>query len=143
MNIQNKGLSAEQPQEGISRAVVEPLAGTQGWVRFLAVLGFIVCGFMFIAGLFGLVMGLMAGQFQAVVAIIPALLVGCLYLVPSLKLNQYASSISWLRQTQSLNNLARALEAQRAFWAFIGIFTTIILGIYLVILAFGILATIL
>ena len=124
-------------------AVVGPLAGTQGWVRFFAVLGFILCGFMFIAGLIGLVMGLMAGQLQAVVAIIPALLVGFLYLVPSLKLNQYASSISWLRQTQSLNNLARALEAQRSFWAFIGIFTIIILGIYLLILSFGILSAVL
>ncbi len=124
-------------------AVVGPLAGTQGWVRFFAVLGFILCGLMFIAGLIGLVMGLMAGQLQAVVAIIPALLVGFLYLVPSLKLNQYASSISWLRQTQSLNNLARALEAQRSFGAFIGIFTIIILGIYLLILAFGILSAVL
>ena len=54
------------------------------------------------------------------------------YFFPTLKLAQYASRIATLRRTQSEHDLVAALDAQRSFWAFIGIVTAIVLGLYLV-----------
>tara|TARA_B100001123_G_scaffold254816_1_gene284267 strand:- start:1423 stop:1722 length:300 start_codon:yes stop_codon:yes gene_type:complete len=56
--------------------------------------------------------------------------IGALYFYPALKLSQYASRIAILRQTRSERDLARALEEQRAFWAFCGIMTVITLALY-------------
>ena len=63
---------------------------------------------------------------------------GALYFYPALKLSQYASRIAILRQTRSERDLARALEEQRAFWAFCGVMTVITLALYVFILFIGI-----
>ncbi len=61
------------------------------------------------------------------------IVMGALYFFPTLKLSQYASRIARLRVTKSEVDLSAALEAQRSFWAFVGIVTIIVLFLYLVI----------
>ncbi len=106
-------------------AVISALAGTQGWVRFLSVLGFICFGLIALAALYTLFYG-----FGGVVASLIYMVFAGLYFFPTLKLSQYASRIASLRHTQSERDLVAALEAQRSFWTFVGIVTAIVLGLY-------------
>ena len=57
-----------------------------------------------------------------------------LYFFPALKLTQYARRIAALRESQSEQDLVSALDAQRSFWAFVGIMAIVTLGLYLLII---------
>ena len=122
-----RNVSAQGGQQ-VSSLVIEKLAGTQGWVRFFSVLGFIVFGLIMLGAVGALFLGGM-GVLLSLVYIV----MGTLYFFPTLKLSQYASRIARLRATRSEHDLVAALEAQRSFWAFVGIVTLVVLCIYLVI----------
>lgn len=123
------GSFSSAEEEGVSSLVIEKLAGTQGWVRFFSVLGFIVFGLIML----GAVGALFLGSMGALISLV-YLLIGALYFFPTLKLSQYASRIARLRVTKSEVDLSAALEAQRSFWAFVGIVTLVVLCLYLVII---------
>ena len=118
-----------QGGQQVSSLVIDKLAGTQGWVRFFSVLGFIVFGLMMVVAVGALFLG-STGAFVSLVYIV----MGALYFFPTLKLSQYASRIARLRVTRSEVDLSAALEAQRSFWAFVGIVTLVVLCLYLVII---------
>ena len=123
-----RNVSAQGGQQ-VSSLVIEKLAGTQGWVRFFSVLGFIVFGLIML----GAVGALFLGSMGALISLV-YIVMGALYFFPTLKLSQYASRIARLRVTQSEVDLSAALEAQRSFWAFVGIVTLVVLCLYLVII---------
>ena len=81
----------------------------------------------------GAVGALFLGSMGALISLV-YLLIGALYFFPTLKLSQYASRIARLRVTKSEVDLSAALEAQRSFWAFVGIVTLVVLCLYLVII---------
>lgn len=130
-------------QEGVTQGVVSQLARTKGWVRFLGVLGFIgAClallgglGMMGAAGFMGKAMaaqpqsaqvkGFGEGLFYALG--IGYLIFGFLMFYPSLKLNQYASAIARLIYTGKAEDLADAIERQRAYWKFTGMMLALML----------------
>ncbi len=118
-----------QGGQQVSSLVIDKLAGTQGWVRFFSVLGFIVFGLMMVVAVGALFLG-STGAFVSLVYIV----MGALYFFPTLKLSQYASRIARLRVSRSEVDLSAALEAQRSFWAFVGIVTVVVLCLYLVII---------
>ena len=126
-----RNVSAQGGQQ-VSSLVIEKLAGTQGWVRFFSVLGFIVFGLIMLGAVGALFLGGM-GVLLSLVYIV----MGTLYFFPTLKLSQYASRIARLRATRSEHDLVAALEAQRSFWAFVGIVTLVVLCLYLVIFVVG------
>ena len=112
--------------------VIEAMRGTKGWVRFMAVLGFIASAFMLI-GVFGIFVGGSVGRAPAmgagIFALIYLILVG-VYFVLALKLNQYASRIGAFLLNPNGALLASALDAQRSFWKYLGIMTIVILCFY-------------
>ena len=94
--------------------VIRSIQGTKGWVRFLAVLGFISSAFM-VLGSFGIMMTMNRGMFGNL-----AMMIGVVYLLfaalnffAAFKLNQYASRISALLFARSELSLVAALEVQR------------------------------
>ena len=127
----------------VSMMVITLLVRTRKWVRLCSVLGFIGSAFMVLAGLFMMISGgtigassgisgaaygggvmLGMGLFYLVFAII--------YIYPSLRLWQYASSISRLESSSTSFDLETALDKQRSFWKFVGIMVCIMLGLYAV-----------
>jgi hypothetical protein len=60
--------------------------------------------------------------------------------VPGLYLTRYASRIASLRGSGRIEDLEAALEAQKAFWRFAGITVLVVICLYVVILAFAIVA---
>ena len=127
-----------QNQGQVSTAVVDVLRRTKGWARFVAVIGFIISGFMILFGIgmmfFGAAMGneFGAAGFGAMLGLVYIAL-SIIYLYPAIKLNQYASRIGNLLNSGMEMDLVSALDAQRSVWKFIGIFMIVILSIYLII----------
>lgn len=141
--------SSPSGPQTITTAVIEPLRATKGWARFLSILGFIVSGFMILAGLAMMLgMGAMVaglggsvGTQETVMLVVMGgvyILFALLYLIPSMWLFRYASRIGDLLQSQSEIDLIAALHAQKSFWKFVGIMAAIVMGIYAVIIVIAI-----
>ena len=133
----------------ISQGVIEQLAGTKPWVRFMSVMSFIGAGLMLLAGLGMGVAGSvgamngkngMGGGFFVGVAVAYALF-AFIYIYPALKLWKYASYIGQLLISGSMLDLEAALGQQRSFWKFLGIMVIAIFVLYILIIiaavAFG------
>ena len=59
-----------------------------------------------------------------------------LYIYPSVRLWQYASSISRLEASRDSFSLETALDQQRSFWKFVGIVVTITIIVYAFVIVF-------
>jgi hypothetical protein len=59
-------------------------------------------------------------------------------LPPVIFLNKYASRIAEAEGTRTPEDLARALEAQKSFWRYVGIFTLVMLCLYALLFVVGI-----
>jgi hypothetical protein len=118
-------------------AVRSTLERTQPWVRFLAIVAFAYIGLMIVGGLVAGAVLLAAGETQALAFLFLYPLLGVLYLYPALCLLRYANGIRSFLQTNHPQDLATALDTQRAFWKFVGVLTAIglVLGVVVVLVA--------
>lgn len=148
---------AEGSSGNVSPGVMQALGATKPWVRFCSVLGFIGTAFLVIAAFAMLALGgaagfagssselgaagALAGALPVVLCIIYLVVAG-LYLFPSIKLWKYGTHIMNLMNSQSMEDLEAALDAQRSFWKFVGIMLCVVIGCYLVILLFAMVAAV-
>jgi len=123
-------------------AALEALRATKPWVRFMGVMGIIWTVLMVILALaFTAISQSSAMPMTPTMRIVmPALylVMALLQVPPILFLNRYASRIGIALEAQTPEALARALEAQKSFWRYVGIFTLVVLIIYGLVLLFGI-----
>ena len=106
-------------------AVAAQLRRTRPWVRFLAIVGFVSVVFMIVGGLGAGAVGLATGSPEAAVLLFVYPLIGVIYVYPSLCLLRYANAIQRFIGSPEGGHLEAALDAQRSFWQFAGIFTAI------------------
>lgn len=122
---------------------LQMLLMTRPWVKFLAVLGFIMAGLMFavaalsiVIGLLMLVGGMGAGAPLGMSAAGAAVGIGVglfyvalavLYLFPPLFLWRYGNRISDYELMRNVTDLTEALRQQKAFWKFVGILALVML----------------
>ncbi len=139
----------EAPGNDVSVLVISHLVRTRKWVRLCSVLGFIGSGLMLLAGLAMMISGSAIGSSAAMKGMgygtglffvmgLVYLVFALLYIYPSLRLWQYASSISQLEATSSSFHLETALDKQRSFWKFVGLMISIIIGLYAMAIVFAI-----
>ena len=109
----------------VGEAVISPLYRTRGWVRFLAVLGYVVCLFFIGSGIMVFLRTPDEGLFRHLTTGIGVayLVMAVLYFYPCYRLNQFASLISVLMEHRNEANLIAVLEAQRSFWKYLGAMT--------------------
>lgn len=117
---------------------MQALAATKPWVRLCSICGFIGCGFMFlgalgIAGVSTFAPTAGTGAPPLMGMSIAYVLLGILYLFPSLRLWKYGSAILRLMSSGSILDLEAAIEQQRGFWKFVGIM--VIIGIVIWVIA--------
>jgi len=134
------------PFQAFSGAMSASLTATKPWVRFMAVVGFVLAGLLVLFSLILLAMSpFMEGGpvFGAVMSLV-YLLGAVLYIIPCLYLNRFASSIVVMTRGGGPRAMAEALDHQRRFWRAVGIITIVSLCFYaLVIFAavvFGVVA---
>lgn len=130
----------------VSDNALASLDATRPWVKFLAILGFIVIGLMILVGLvmtfaFSMIPAKSGmGAFGPAFGILYLVLAG-FYLMPCLFLYRYAKAIAAIPGTGQ-SALEDALKNQKSFWKFMGIVTLVIVSLEALFLVFGILAAV-
>ncbi len=122
-------------------AVIDQLARTKGWTRFVSVMLWIAVGFMTLAGIIMFIIGIAGGSMGGSMRVLAGgagmgILMGGLYLVmaglyayPAMKLGNYSSRITDLLQDPTESNLVAALNEQRCFWKYVGIAIIVYFGV--------------
>ena len=100
------------------------LRRTRPWVRFLSIFGFVTAGLMCVIGLIGGAIGLVTQTIETAVLVV-YLPLALLYVFPSLSLFKYANRIRDFGTNGDALQLELALDAQRAFWKFVGVLTLV------------------
>lgn len=122
--------------------------GFAGWAKFLAIIGFIVCGLIVIAALFaGTFIASMSsynamgdtGGLGAVVTVI-YLIFAAVYFIPTLFLFQASTKLKNALDSTDQNLLNEGFTKLKASFRFWGILTIIILSFYILALIFGVMA---
>lgn len=143
--------------DGVTQGVILQLQKTRPWVRFIAVLMFIISALMLLAGVLMGAFGATGGfkpagggsaAFNAGFGVGMAALyafIAVLYMYPALKLWKYADRIRDLVNSRQGIDLEKALNEQRAFWKFVGVMIIVLLVLYFFIfvaaIGFGVFTT--
>jgi len=119
------------------------------WGKFLAILGYIISAFMFLAGiLMSFVLGMLPEEmaplnlpFSPRVFSVIYIVIAAIYLVPVIYLNSFCNSAIKAINLSSTEQLTNSLKNLKKLFVFIGIATIVILALYsLILLVAGIAA---
>lgn len=113
------------------------------WANFLAILGFIGLGLMVLGGVLAIVVGSsfgrIAGPFQFGFLGLIYLIMAALYFFPTMYLFKFASKMKNALAKSNQDDLDLGFENLKSFFKFIGMFTIILIGLYVlaIIIGFG------
>jgi hypothetical protein len=119
------------PSNAVPPALVQLLAQTRPWVRLISVLFFVGLGLSLVGTVYvsSLSKGFGVPGVKAVM-FVPMLIMMLLYIPPALFLWQYASEIRRLQNGGGMPALEDALTRQKSFWKYLGIFISVVMGLY-------------
>jgi hypothetical protein len=127
----------------VTPRAVEMVRQTTLWVRIMGVLMFVGCGFMVLAGVAMMVIGLAANGGRGD----PPAFLGCiyiplaaLYIMPAVFLWRYANHCKSFAAYRHEQELEEALQAQKSFWKFVAITALVVIGLYILIIPIAIVA---
>lgn len=139
--------SLPEPEKGmiLSEEALFYLQTGAKWAKFLAIMGFIGCGFVVLMGLFagslfstfgGLMPGYPAGAVRGIGALASVfyLAFALLYFFPSLYLYQFSKFVQKAIMFSNSLEITSALGKLKSFFKFIGILIIVILSLYVLIL---------
>jgi hypothetical protein len=125
------------------------LAQAARWAKFLAIVGFVVCGLIFIVAIFaGAILGNLGsiGQFGAssmmsgpLISVI-YIAFGLLYFFPCLYLFRFASRMQIALRNNDQGVLNSSFKSLKSCFRFVGIMTLVIIAIYLLLFIIAIFA---
>ena len=128
----------------VSDGMLDALNATRPWVKFLAILGFVVMAFMVLAGLIMFVGFSVAPEasklpafFGPVFGVVYVVMAVFFYLIPCLYLLRYANAITRI-PASGQTALEDALKQQKSFWKYMGIFAIIVITVYVLCIIGGI-----
>jgi len=120
--------------------IIQPLRRTRPWVKFIAIMGFIGCGFLVLDVLFmflgfAFLPGARASQalpvgLMTVLALFYLVGAFFVYFIPSLLLARYASTLERIKTNATLEKLAEAAEYQRRFWKYVGVLLIVGISVF-------------
>lgn len=138
----------------IDHNITAYLKETARWAKFLAVLGFICCGFMVLIALFfgtfitaALRMSGSMADGTALTGAMGALIsgvyivIGLLLFLPCLYLYNFGSKMQVALRTNDQEQLTKSFKNLKAHYRYIGIFTLIYLGLMVLLMLLGVLGS--
>ena len=147
-----------QNQSQIFSLTIDPvikshLNETARWGKFLAILGFIICGLIIIIGLFfGTIFSSLAsrnqvsyegnissGSFGALAAVF-YIIIAVVYFFPCLFLYRFSTKMKTALNGNEQTDLTLAFQNLKSLFRYVGVITVIVLAIYLVLFLFAVLA---
>ena len=131
----------------ITPKAVSFLATTAKWTKFLAILGFIIAGFLILAGIIVALFystlsskmentGLMSYFNSELIGLVYIVIAG-LYIWPILYLNNFSNAMTRAVRSGTTERLTNALLNLKRFFKFIGILMIVMLVIYLLVILFA------
>ncbi len=124
----------------VSPGVMEALKDTRPWVRFMAILTFVMTGLMMIGGLGIAALGRTGGPAFNLGLAIGYILMAFLYVFPGIYMYRYGTAIGHLQEGGGVPALEDAMRQQRSFWRFVGIMALVVVCIYGLIIVFALFA---
>ena len=148
-----------QNQSQIFSLTIDPvikshLNETARWGKFLAILGFIICGLIIIIGLFfGTIFSslvnrspdlsyqgnMSSGSFGALAAVF-YIIIAVVYFFPCLFLYRFSTKMKTALNGNEQTDLTLAFQNLKSLFRYVGVITVIVLAIYLVLFLFAVLA---
>ena len=134
---------------GIDESSRAHLAEAAKWAKFLAIVGFVMCGLIivlsfFIGTLFSASMSKYGdsaafGSGFGIIITIVYLGIGILYFFPCLFLFKFANNMIAALNSNEQITLNRSFQNLKIMFRYVGILTIIVLGLYIIAFVFGIL----
>jgi len=127
----------------IDRISKEFLAETAKWANFLSILGFIGLGLMVLVSLFMFVIGTSSSFMplgNGIFVGIFYILIAGFYFVPINYLYKFSSNMKNALRTNNQASLTTSFEYIKSHYKFIGILTIVIMGIYILMILWGMFA---
>jgi hypothetical protein len=133
----------------IDPVIKSHLSETARWGKFLAILGFILCGLVVIIGIFfGSIFSMLAsrsevsynspvnsGSFGAMMAIV-YVIIAVIYFFPCLFLYRFSTKMKTALNGNEQTDLTLAFQNLKSLFRYIGVITVIILAMYLIAIIF-------
>ena len=134
---------------GIDQSSRAHLAEAAKWAKFLAIVGFVMCGLIivlsfFIGALFSTSMSRYGdsaafGSGFGIIMTIVYLSFGVLYFFPCLFLFRFANNMIVALNSNEQITLNRSFQNLKIMFRYVGILTIIVLALYIIVFVFGIL----
>jgi hypothetical protein len=122
----------------VSPTLSRILEETQPWVRLMGILGFVSVGFMIVAAAVAGAVGVATENAEAAVLMFVYPLLALVYVVPSYYLVRSANRLRDFAARGEASELEAALDAQRAFWKFVGVLALIGIAATLALMVVGV-----
>lgn len=113
------------------------LRETAKWAKFLAIIGFILIGFMLVFAIFATTIFDMAAKMQpgipgglGIAMTITYVVLAIIYFFPVYYLLQFSNKMKVALSTKNDETLAKSFEMLKSHYKFIGVFTIITLSLY-------------
>ncbi len=140
-----KNISLSENQKELPLITTEAtvfLLKTAKWGKFLAILGFIVTGFLFLAGiLMSFVLGMLPDEmmpldmpFSPTVFSVIYIAIAGIYLIPVIFLNNFCNNAIKAIENSNTDNLTASIRNLKNLFVFVGISTLVVLSFYTIIL---------
>lgn len=140
-----KNISLPENQKELPLITTEAtvfLLKTAKWGKFLAILGFIVTGFLFLAGiLMSFVLGMLPDEmmpldmpFSPTVFSVIYIAIAGIYVIPVIFLNNFCNNAIKAIENSSTDNLTASIRNLKNLFVFVGISTLGVLSFYTIIL---------
>ncbi|MEM6699263.1 MAG: hypothetical protein AAF599_12745 [Bacteroidota bacterium] len=133
---------------GLSISSIQSLRESARWAKFIAIVGFVMVGFMvlasfFIGAAFSDLAGIndslsMAAAGGGIFMTVLYLLAAALYFFPCLFLYRFATKTKAALIEYDTNGVTEGLKQMKNYFQFIGIMIAILLGFYALVLVFGV-----
>lgn len=136
-----------QSELTVTSDIRENLMTMSKWAKFLAILGFVVTGFVVIAAFFvGTIMSTFGGfgggaamlgaGFTGMMTII-YLAIGAFYFFLSLYLYRFATNMQTALQNSNQQSFSDAIANHKSYYKLIGVLAAVVLGFYALIFVFA------
>lgn len=112
------------------------------WGKFLAILGFIVCGLLILGGIvMSFVLDKLSDEmipldmpFSPKILSFIYILIAVIYLIPVIFLNTFSNNTIKAVNLSSTENMTKSIKNLKNLFVFVGISTVILIGLYTIIL---------
>lgn len=140
-----KDLSSAEYQAGLPQLTTESISyllKAAKWGKFLAILGFIICGLLIVGGIMmSFVLNIVSDEmvplnmpFPPVILSVIYILIAGVYLIPVIFLNSFSNNAIKAANLPSTENMTTSIKNLKNLFVFVGVSTVVILALYTIIL---------